>query len=90
MNLKEKIVEKLKKEGYENFYVWKDEKGAHYDWHSHEYHEARGMLKGEMIINTKNSTHRLKPGDVLYVKPGELHEAYVLEECEYVCAMKKE
>ena len=83
-----KIIKDLEKKGYKNIFVWSDSKGTYYDWHSHPYNEIRYMLKGKMIINTKNKKIELKAGDIAEVKKGELHEAYVLEDAEYICAAK--
>jgi len=87
MNAQE-IIKKLQKENYTNIFIWKDSKGTYYDWHNHPYEEIRIMLKGEMIINTKEKTYHLKPGDVLKVPAGEIHNAEILEECEYICGSK--
>ncbi|WP_456479649.1 cupin domain-containing protein [Nautilia sp.] len=82
------VIKNLEKEGYKNIFIWSDSKGTYYDWHTHPYEEIRIMIKGEMIINTKNKTYHLKTGDILKVPPGEEHNAEVLEECEYICASK--
>jgi len=82
------IIKKLQKEGYRNIFVWSDKKGTYYDWHSHPYDEIRIMIKGEMRINTKNETFRLKAKDRLDVAAGVEHEAYILDDCEYICALK--
>jgi len=82
------LINDLQKEGYKNIFIWSDSKGTYYDWHSHEYEEIRIMLKGEMQINTKNNSYLLKKGDVLKVPAGEMHEAYVIEDCEYICGSK--
>jgi quercetin dioxygenase-like cupin family protein len=85
---KNKIIDALQKEGYSNIFIWQDSKGTYYDWHSHPYEETRVMLKGEMIIKTKNNEYHLKAGDRLNVPAGETHEAYILEDCEYICGSK--
>ena len=85
---KSEIIQQLESKGYQNIFVWSDNKGTYYDWHSHPYDEIRYMLKGKMIINTKDKSIELNPGDIAEVKAGELHEAYVLEDCEYICATK--
>jgi quercetin dioxygenase-like cupin family protein len=46
------------------------------------------MLKGKMKINTKNNSYLLKAGDRLNVPAGEMHEAYILENSEYICGSK--
>ncbi|ACM92668.1 putative cupin domain protein [Nautilia profundicola AmH] len=87
MNIDE-IIKNLEKEGYTNIFIWSDTKGTHYDWHTHPYEEIRIMIKGEMIINTKEKTYLLKAGDKLKVPAGEEHNAEILEDCEYICASK--
>ena len=87
MNANE-IIKEFEKKGYKNIFVWSDSKGTYYDWHTHPYNEIRYMLKGKMIINTKDKSIELNPGDIAEVKAGEAHEAYVLEDCEYICATK--
>jgi len=85
---KEKIINEFKQKGYKNIFIWSDSKGTYYDWHTHPYNEIRYMLKGRMIINTKEKSIELKAGDIAEVKANEPHEAYVLEDSEYVCASK--
>ncbi|MEO1923710.1 MAG: cupin domain-containing protein [Nautiliaceae bacterium] len=82
------IIKKLQNKGFKNIFIWNDSKGTYYDWHKHPYDEIRVILKGEMVINTKNKKFHLKPGDTLNVPAGEVHEAYVLEDCEYICGSK--
>ncbi|ROR39890.1 cupin domain-containing protein [Caminibacter pacificus] len=82
------MIEELKAKGFKDIFIWSDSKGTYYDWHKHPYDEIRVMLKGEMIINTKENQYHLKAGDVLNVPAGEVHEAYVLEDCEYICGSK--
>jgi quercetin dioxygenase-like cupin family protein len=55
-----KTIKELEEKGYKNIFIWSDTKGVKYDWHSHPYEEIRIILKGEMIINTKNETYQLK------------------------------
>ena len=82
------IIKQLEKEGYKDIFIWNDTKNTYYDWHKHPYEEVRFMIKGEMIINTKDKKFHLKPGDKLQVPAGEEHEAYILEDCEYICGSK--
>jgi quercetin dioxygenase-like cupin family protein len=80
-----KIIKNLEQEGYKNIFIFSDKKGTYYSWHKHHFQEVRIMLKGKMKINTKNNSYLLKSGDRLNVPAEEKHEAYVLEDCEYVC-----
>jgi quercetin dioxygenase-like cupin family protein len=82
------LIKELEKEGYKNIFIYSDSKGNYYNWHKHPYEEVRIMLKGKMKINTKNNSYLLKKGDRLNVLAGEVHEAYILEDSEYICGSK--
>jgi quercetin dioxygenase-like cupin family protein len=41
-----------------------------------------------MKINTINNSFLLSAGDRVDVPAGKEHEAYILEDCEYICASK--
>jgi quercetin dioxygenase-like cupin family protein len=82
------VIKTLEKEGYKDIFIYSDKKGTYYDWHRHPYEEVRIMLKGKMKINTKNNSYLLKAGDRLNVPAGEMHEAYILENSEYICGSK--
>jgi quercetin dioxygenase-like cupin family protein len=84
----DKIIKNLKNEGYKDIFIYSDNKGNYYNWHKHPFDEVRIMIKGEMKINTKNNSYLLKEGDRLDVPAGEIHEAYVLEDSEYICGSK--
>jgi len=81
----DKIINDLKQKGYKNIFIWSDSKGTYYNWHSHPYNEIRYMLKGKMIINTKDKKIELSSGDIAEVEANKPHEAYILENCEYMC-----
>jgi quercetin dioxygenase-like cupin family protein len=83
-----KIIENLENEGYKNIFIYSDKKGTYYNWHKHPFQEVRIMLKGKMKINTKDNSYLLEKGDRLDVPPREEHEAYILEDCEYICGSK--
>jgi quercetin dioxygenase-like cupin family protein len=87
MNIRE-MIKKLENEGYRDIFIYSDSKGTYYNWHRHPYDEVRIMLKGKMKINTKNSSFLLSAGDRLNVPAGDEHEAYVLEDSEYICGSK--
>jgi quercetin dioxygenase-like cupin family protein len=87
MNISE-TIKNLEKEGYKDIFIYSDNKGTYYNWHKHPYEEVRIMLKGKMKINTKDNSFLLSAGDRLDVPAGEKHEAYVLEDCEYICGSK--
>jgi quercetin dioxygenase-like cupin family protein len=87
MNISE-TIKNLEKEGYKDIFIYSDNKGTYYNWHKHPYEEVRIMLKGKMKINTKDNSFLLSAGDRLDVPAGEKHEAYVLEDSEYICGSK--
>ena len=48
--------------------------GGHTPRHSHPYEHEVFVLEGEGVVSEKDADHRLKPGDVVYVKPDEVHQ----------------
>jgi quercetin dioxygenase-like cupin family protein len=80
---------KLSEMGYGNFYLWRDEPNAFYDWHTHPYDEVRYVLEGEITIETESGKYRLSAGDLMFVPAGTRHRAFVGEEgVLYLCASK--
>ncbi len=48
--------------------------GGHTPRHSHPYEHEVFVLEGEGVVSEKDADHRLKAGDVVYVKPDEVHQ----------------
>ncbi len=48
--------------------------GGHTPRHSHPYEHEVFILEGEGVVSEMDAEHRLKPGDVVYVKPNEVHQ----------------
>jgi mannose-6-phosphate isomerase-like protein (cupin superfamily) len=85
----DELKEELEREGYRDIFLWTDRGGAHYPTHCHQYQEVRIILEGEMIIvDSKGRKFYLKGGDRLEVPAGEMHEAYILTDCTYLCGSK--
>ncbi len=82
------IFEILEKEGYKNIFKWFDPKDTRYPTHTHPYREVRWVLKGELILKTKDKEIVLKPGDKLVSPPLTPHSAYTTEDTYYICASK--
>ncbi|MRJ06414.1 MAG: cupin domain-containing protein [Epsilonproteobacteria bacterium] len=85
----DEVVQSLQKQGYKNIFLWRDKKGTYYPLHAHPYEEIRVVLDGELVIVEENGTrHHLRKGDRLKVSPGLRHEAFVLEDCKYICGSR--
>ncbi len=50
------------------------EPGGHSPHHTHDYEHLVKIEEGEGIAVDCNGEHRVKAGDILYVKPGEKHQ----------------
>jgi quercetin dioxygenase-like cupin family protein len=48
--------------------------GGHTPRHSHPYEHEVFVLEGEGEVFEGEQAHRLRPGDVVFVKPGEIHQ----------------
>jgi quercetin dioxygenase-like cupin family protein len=84
----EKIRKILKEEGYEDIFVWEDQKGSFYDWHTHPYEEVRWICKGEITIGTEHGEITLKAGDRLDLPAGTRHWAKTDTGVVYICGSK--
>jgi quercetin dioxygenase-like cupin family protein len=48
--------------------------GGHTPLHSHPYEHEVFVLEGEGLVLEGDLEHRLSPGDVVFVVPGEIHQ----------------
>ncbi len=48
--------------------------GGHTPRHTHPYEHEVFVLEGEGIVVEGDTQHPLKPGDVVYVRPDEVHQ----------------
>ena len=48
--------------------------GGHTPRHSHPYEHEVFVLEGEGVVLEGEREHRLRPGDVVFVVPGEIHQ----------------
>jgi len=86
---KEKIIKKLESEGFDNIFVWCDNPGTFYDWHTHQYQEVRWVYKGEIIMGTEDGEVILTEGDRLDLPANTKHWAKTQRGVCYVCGSKK-
>lgn len=72
----EKILEVIKKEGYEPMLI-SNEPGHVYQLHSHPETKLLVFLQGAMEVTVGNRTFQCKPGDKLVIKSNIPHSAVV-------------
>ena len=81
----EKLMEKLKEEGFERVYVWEDSPNAYHPNHTHSTETAHIIVKGAIDIVLYGKTYKLKEGDCLDVPANKVHSARVGKEgCRYI------
>ena len=49
------------------------ENGARLNFHAHDYEQILIVTEGSGIVATHDEERRLKPGDVAFIAPGEVH-----------------
>ena len=64
----------LQMEGYRTRII-KDDAGAQYDWHTHEFPQLLVMAEGSMTVATRALQVEMNPGDRLYLAANEEHSA---------------
>lgn len=50
------------------------EPGGHTPRHQHDYEHEIYVLEGEGVVFEGDTQHQLKPGDVVYVHPNDIHQ----------------
>lgn len=59
---------------------------AHSPWHSHPWEHEIFIVKGRGKVRSQDKETPLKPGDAVFVPPGEYHQFICLgEELEFIC-----
>lgn len=66
---------KLRKEGFSNFFVWRDGPNAFYPDHTHEKTTAHVILEGEMTLTANGRTQTFKAGERCDVPGHTVHSA---------------
>ncbi len=87
----EEILNKLKKEGYKEVYVWEDTPKFVYDKHCHEYETKLVMLAGSMTLWIDDNKIEFNSGDELIIPAWKYHSANVGDKgAKYVVGEDKE
>ena len=86
----EKIIQELKKEGFQKVYVCEDKPYQFDESHSHPYFSKIIIVKGEMKVKIDDKEVNLNQGDVIEIKKDELHESTLGKEgCKFVIGERK-
>jgi quercetin dioxygenase-like cupin family protein len=85
MELSERCIETLEKEGFRYVYEWQDKPGTVYPEHSHRDKVAIFITEGLVDLTIAGTTRTLRTGDRFDVPPGVPHTAKVGPYgCQYV------
>jgi quercetin dioxygenase-like cupin family protein len=85
MELSERCIQTLEKEGFLHVYEWQDKPGTVYPEHSHQDRVTIFITEGSIDFTILGVTHLLRTGDRFDVPPGAPHSAVVgLQGCQYV------
>jgi len=85
MELSERCIATLEKEGFPHVYEWQDKPGTVYPEHSHQDKVTLFITEGSVDLTIADVTHSLRTGDRFDVPPGLPHSALVGPQgCQYV------
>ncbi len=85
MELSERCIQTLEKEGWPHIYEWSDAPGTTYPEHQHQDKVVLFITEGSLELTMGGQTHELRPGDRLDIPPETPHLATVGPEgCQYV------
>lgn len=85
MELSERCIQTLEKEGFPYVYEWKDEPGTIYPEHLHQDKVVMYITEGSIELKIGDRTHLLKAGERFDVPPQVLHSGVVGPlGCQYV------
>lgn len=62
---------------------YEDVKPPRYILHHHDFYEIYCLVKGNVIYQVENNTYNLRAGDIMLIRPLELHQAIVADGTEY-------
>ncbi len=80
---------KLRQEGFSNFFVWRDDPNAYYPDHTHLTATAHAILEGEMTLTSNGKTQTFKAGDRCDVPAHTIHSARIGPHgCQYLIGEK--
>jgi quercetin dioxygenase-like cupin family protein len=85
MELSERCIALLEKEGWPEIYEWSDEPGTVYEEHAHAGPVVLFVTAGMVQLRIHGKIHELLPGDRFDIPPHTSHSAQVGSEgCQYV------
>ncbi len=80
---------KLRQEGFSNFFVWRDDPNAYSPDHTHLATTAHVIREGEMTLTLNGKTQTFKAGDRCDVPAHTIHSAWVGPRgCQYLIGEK--
>ena len=85
MELSERCIQTLEKEGFPYVYEWQDKPGELYSEHLHQGKVTIFITEGSLELTIDNHVHLLRPGDRFDIPPQTLHSATAGPHgCQYV------
>jgi quercetin dioxygenase-like cupin family protein len=85
MELSERCIQTLEKEGFPYVYEWKDEPGTVYPEHLHQDKVSIFITEGSLELKIGDESYLLKAGDRFNIPPQVPHSGVVGQEgCQYV------
>lgn len=79
MELSERFIQSLEKEGFDTVYEWQDAPGTVHAEHAHGGRHAIMVTDGSITFEMGGQTKVLSPGQRLNIPAGEKHTAVVGE-----------
>ena len=85
MELSERCIATLEKEGFAYVYEWQDKPGTVYPSHQHQDKVTIFITEGSLELVIGGGLHKLRPGDRFDIPPQTEHSATVGPAgCQYV------
>lgn len=79
MELSERYIQALEKEGYDTVYEWQDEPGKTYEEHSHDYETAIMVTDGSMTVLINGQEQLVQANERISIKANQPHKVIVGE-----------
>lgn len=85
MELSERCIKILEKEGFPSVHEWQDKPNTIYSSHQHQGRVTIFITEGSLKLTIEGVTHTLRTGDRFDIPPQTEHSAVVGPEgCQYV------
>jgi mannose-6-phosphate isomerase-like protein (cupin superfamily) len=85
MELSERCIAQLEKEGWRHVYEWSDAPGTAYPAHTHTDKVVFFVTEGSFSVEIQGQTHQLRTGDRFDVPPQTPYTMVIGSEgCQYV------